>query len=110
MKPHPDHVGMSAQIGRDDLGLDPAFVQQGGDLGVGGHGLGQDQLAAAGILQGPGGLPGRRPEVVELVVEGGGQGGAAVDADPEAERARRLVTGEPARAAPARSGPPRSRR
>ena len=60
--------------------------------------------------QDPGGLAGRRAEIVELIVERRGQGRAAVNADPQAERTRRLVLGRAGPAIPAPSGPPPSRR
>ena len=103
---HSDQVRMPDDICRNHLTFDVASIEQGGDPGIGRHRLGQDQLAAAGILQGTHGLPGRRTEIIELVVERGGQGRPPVNADPKTERRVPPAPWQAESPDRARSGPP----
>jgi hypothetical protein len=86
LQPHANDMGMAGQIGRDDFALDLARAEQRRDFRICGHSPGQDQLRPTGILQDGGGLPGRRAEIVELIVERGGQRRASMNANPKAER------------------------
>ena len=108
--PHADQMRMPGEIGRNHFAFDVACIEQGRDRGIGRHGLGQNQLAAAGILQCTHGLPGRRTEIIELIVERRGQGRAPVNADPKAERVCRLTRAQAEAPDRERSGPPPPRR
>ena len=67
--PHPDQVRMARETSRNHFSFDVARIQQGGDRRIGRHGLGQNQVAGAGVFQSTHGLACGRPEVIEMIVE-----------------------------------------
>ena len=75
-----------------------------GDARVGGDGRAEDDGARGGEAGEAGGDPGGVAEVVEVVVDGGDQHGAAVDADAQAQAAGQVVRRQGGRQLERRAG------
>ena len=74
-----------------DLWLDPSRLQQRGNLGVEGHAGGKGKLSVLDLTGKLQHLTSRGPEIIKMIIDVGGKGRAAVDADPEMEIACQLA-------------------